>query len=105
MSRWDYDILYPKRNGSWRIIKAGKWYINRDTPLGCNAELWERMPHDGRKALNIRHYMEITKDGTPKCSCGMEWKPEYNDRCPRCKWKPPIPVPNELRDNRLACIS
>ena len=82
-NKWDYDIMYPKKDGSWRIIKAGKWYINQNTPCGEPAELWERKAYDGRKRLDINKYMKI-RNGGVKCSCGMEWKVDYNDKCPRC---------------------
>jgi hypothetical protein len=57
--RWNYDILYPKSGGGWRLIKAGKWWINQDTPPGEDAELWEAKPYEGRKLLDIRKYKKI----------------------------------------------
>lgn len=49
----NYDILYPKRDGSYRIIKAGSWFIFRGTPCGEDAELYEIKPYGGKKLLDI----------------------------------------------------
>lgn len=59
MSEFQFDILYPKRNGEMRIIKAGKWFINRRTPVGEDAELIERKAFGGRKYLDIRKYKKL----------------------------------------------
>lgn len=57
-----YDILYPKRNGEYRVIKAGSWWINRNTPVGEPAELWERKPYGGRKLLDIEKMKKSTEE-------------------------------------------
>lgn len=31
--------------GETRTIKADKWWINRNTPVGEDAEIWERKPY------------------------------------------------------------
>lgn len=51
--KWNHDIKYPKRGGGYRIIKAGNWWVNQDTPVGEPADLWERKPFDGKKLLDI----------------------------------------------------
>lgn len=56
MNRWNYDILYPKRGGGFRLIKAGKWWINQNTPVGEPADLWEVKPFGGKKLLDINKY-------------------------------------------------
>ena len=33
--------------GETRTIKAGKWWINRNTPVGEDAEIWEHKPNSG----------------------------------------------------------
>jgi hypothetical protein len=58
MNRWNYDIFYPKRTGGYRVIKAGKWWINQNTPPGEDAELWEVKPYGGKKQLDIKKYKE-----------------------------------------------
>jgi len=45
-------LLYAKRGGGERRVPPGKWWVNRNTPVGDEAELWERMPHDGRRLLD-----------------------------------------------------
>lgn len=49
-------LIVKKRGGGERRIKSGKWWINRNTPVGEDAEVWERMPHDGRRRI---HYSKI----------------------------------------------
>lgn len=44
-------IYVKKRGGGERAIPPGKWYINRNTPVGEDAEIWERMPHNGRREI------------------------------------------------------
>ena len=44
-------LIVRKRGGGERRIPSGKWWINRNTPVGDDAELFERMPYNGRKEL------------------------------------------------------
>lgn len=47
------DTIYvKKRGGGERAIKPGKWWINRNTPVGDDADLWELKPHDGKKYIS-----------------------------------------------------
>lgn len=57
-----YDILYPKCNGGYRVIKAGNWWINRNTPVGEPAELWERKPYGGQKLLDTEKMKKVTEE-------------------------------------------
>ena len=50
------DSLILKYGKRERIIKSGKWYINRNTPVGDDSELWEVKPFDGRKYI---HWMDV----------------------------------------------
>jgi hypothetical protein len=59
LGRDDYGVLrptdtliYKKRGGGERRILPRKWWVNRNTPVGDDAELWERMPHDGKRLLD-----------------------------------------------------
>lgn len=45
----DYAIVVKKRGGGERIIKAGKWYIDPNTPPGDDALYFELKPFGGRK--------------------------------------------------------
>jgi len=47
----DEIIIYKDSNGSIREIQPHKYWINRRTDVGEDAELWERKPHGGKKLL------------------------------------------------------
>lgn len=44
-------IVVRSRNGE-RKIPAGKWWVNRNTPVGEDAELWEEKPWNGRRYID-----------------------------------------------------
>ena len=44
-------LIVRKRGGGERRIPSGKWWINKNTPVGDDAELFERMPYNGRREL------------------------------------------------------
>lgn len=46
-----HDLIVKKRGDGERRIKSGKWWINRRTPVGEDAEIVERMPHRGRRII------------------------------------------------------
>lgn len=45
-------LIVKKRGGGEKRVPPGKWWINKNTPVGDDADLWERMPHDGRRWLS-----------------------------------------------------
>jgi hypothetical protein len=56
------DVLIVRaRNGRERRIPADKWWVNRDTPVGDEADLWERKPFDGRKQLEWRDLLAVER--------------------------------------------
>lgn len=59
------DIVYPKENliissgqGKEKRIPAGKWFINRGTPVGEPADFYEVKPYGGRKLIDPRTILE-----------------------------------------------
>lgn len=46
------SLVYMKRGGGEKTIPTGKWYINRNIPIGEDAELVERMPYGGCRFLD-----------------------------------------------------
>lgn len=45
-------LIVKKRGGGERVIPPHKFWINSNTPLGDDAEIWERMPHRGRRLVS-----------------------------------------------------
>ncbi len=44
-------LIVKKRGGGERTIPADKWWIDRNTPRGEDADLYERKPHGGNRWL------------------------------------------------------
>lgn len=57
-------IVVRTRNGE-RKIPAGKWWVNRCTPVGDDAELWERKPWDGRRYIDWRDVVAVDRPNSP----------------------------------------
>lgn len=45
-------LIMKKRGGGERRVLPGKWRINRNTPVGEDADLMERRPHNGYRHLS-----------------------------------------------------
>jgi len=45
-------LIVTKRQGGTRVIPASKWWIDRNTPVGEDADIYERMPHNGNRLIN-----------------------------------------------------
>ena len=54
-------LIVRKRGGGERQIAAGKWWINRNTPVGDEAELFERMPHQGYRNIEWKNLIAIER--------------------------------------------
>lgn len=52
-SIYDDDIIIVKARNGERKILPEKWWVNRRTPVGEDAELWERKPNFGRKLIEL----------------------------------------------------
>jgi len=46
-----FALVIRKRGGGERVIEPAKFWINRNTPRGEDAEIWERMPYEGRREI------------------------------------------------------
>ena len=44
-------LIVKKRGGGERRVPPDRWWINRNTPVGEDADLMERMPHNGYRYL------------------------------------------------------
>lgn len=56
-----HNLIVKKRGGGEKVIKAGKWWINKHTPVGEDAEIWERMPYHGRRFIDHKNIIAIEK--------------------------------------------
>lgn len=54
-------LIYPKRGGGEKRIPSGKWWINRNTPVGEPAELWEKMPYGGQRILDFNKLIAVER--------------------------------------------
>lgn len=52
------DIVVKKRGGGERIIKKGKWYINKSTEIGEDASIWERKPYGGYRYIDRKEIIK-----------------------------------------------
>ena len=46
-----FALVVKKRGGGERIIPPSKFWFDRNTPVGEDADVWERMPHNGRRLI------------------------------------------------------
>jgi hypothetical protein len=57
------DVLILKgRNGKERKLTPDKWWINKHTPPGDDAELWERKPYGGKKYVPWREVIALERE-------------------------------------------
>lgn len=43
------NLVVKKRGGGERIIPAGKWWIDQNTPVGEDADYYEVKPYQGKR--------------------------------------------------------
>ncbi len=48
----DDDIILLTKTGRTRVLKAGDYWINRNTPVGEPADWYERKPYNGRRWID-----------------------------------------------------
>ena len=48
----DETLIYQNKNGKTREIPSNKYFINRRTSVGEDAELYEIKPYGGKKLLD-----------------------------------------------------
>lgn len=49
-----FSLVVRKRRGGERVIPPSKFWIDRNTPVGEDADIWEVMPHNGRRHIPWR---------------------------------------------------
>jgi hypothetical protein len=47
-------LIVRKRGGGERSIEPNKWFVDRNTERGEDADFYERMPHQGRRWIDPR---------------------------------------------------
>jgi len=55
----DGILVLKGRSGKERKIKPGKWWVNGNTPVGEDAELWEVKPYGGKKLIEWSKLLAI----------------------------------------------
>jgi hypothetical protein len=56
-------LVYKAKNiQGERLIAPGNWWLNRRTPVGEDAELWERKPYQGRKWLSYDKIIAVLRE-------------------------------------------
>lgn len=57
----DIIILRSRSKKGERALAPGKWFIDRCTSVGEDAELWERMPYDGMRPFYHRSIIAVER--------------------------------------------
>jgi hypothetical protein len=60
----DSVVLKRYRYDRERIIKPGKWYIDRNTPVGDDARFYERKPYGGKREVPFQEIVAILRPDT-----------------------------------------
>lgn len=61
-SLYNSDALVYKTRDKEQIIMPGKWWINKNTPVGEDSELWKRMAWNGRRELNFDNIVVVYRE-------------------------------------------
>ena len=56
------DLVLRRPGGKEKVVKSGKWWINRNTPVGDPVEYYERKPHDGYREFYPKEIIAIERD-------------------------------------------
>jgi hypothetical protein len=57
------SLIVKKRGGGERIIPYGKWYLNTNTPVGEDADIWENVTY-GRRQIDRNNILGILTNET-----------------------------------------
>jgi len=55
------DIYLLRKTGKIKCIKSGNWWVNRSTPVGEDAEFYERKPYGGNRQFYESEIVGIEK--------------------------------------------
>jgi len=58
----DKDVLIYKYGNRERKIPPNKWWVNRRTAVGEDAELYERKPYNGKKMLDWDNIIAVERE-------------------------------------------
>ena len=61
-SLFESDALVYKAGTKEQIIMSDKWWLNKNTPVGEDAELWKRMPWNGRRELSFNNIIAVYRE-------------------------------------------
>ncbi len=53
------DTIIVKTRKGERKIPPNKWWLNCNTPVGEDAELWERKPYNGNRYIRWRDVISV----------------------------------------------
>lgn len=68
----DNDIILLTKTGRTRVLKAGDYWINRNTPVGESADWYERKPYNGRRLMDTSEILgKMCKGELEIFSCHM----------------------------------
>jgi len=68
----DGDIILLTKNGRTRVLRAGDYWINRNTPVGEPADWYERKPYNGRRLMDTSEILgKMCKGELEIFSCTM----------------------------------
>lgn len=48
------SLVIKRRGGGERTLLPGKWFVNRNTPVGDDADFYETKPHNGARWIHPR---------------------------------------------------
>lgn len=54
-------LIIRKRAGGEQRLLAKNWYLNRNTPVGEDAEIWECKPFNGRRFISRSEIIGIER--------------------------------------------
>jgi hypothetical protein len=57
----DSLVLKRSKSAKERTIKGGNWFIDRNTPVGDDAILYERKPYGGKREVALREVVAIIR--------------------------------------------
>lgn len=55
-------LILKGKNGKERKLKPAKWWINKNTPVGEDANLFERKPYDGNRYISWKELIAIERE-------------------------------------------
>lgn len=54
-------LILAKRGGGERFVPGDKWWIDRNTPVGEDADLYERKPYGGKRYVSWKELIAVER--------------------------------------------